>query len=93
VLLIPLAVTSTSRMIRRLGGKRWQLLHRLVYVSAFGGVVHYLWLVKADIHRPLIYGGVLSVLLTFRFWSAFGESIVAQVATLQTLITGKQPAS
>lgn len=68
VLLIPLAVTSTAGMIRRLGGKRWQLLHRFVYVSALGGVVHYLWLVKADIQRPLIYGGVLTVLLTYRLW-------------------------
>ena len=66
VLFIPLAVTSTAGWVRRMGGKRWQLLHRLVYVSAIAGVVHYLWLVKADIQRPLIYGGVLAVLLGYR---------------------------
>jgi len=66
VILIPLAVTSTKKMIRRLGGKRWQLLHRLVYLAATGGVIHYLWLVKADTSRPLTYGGILALLLGFR---------------------------
>ena len=60
VLLIPLAVTSTTAMIKRLGGKWWQRLHRLVYAIAIGGVVHYLWLVKADIQQPLLYGGILA---------------------------------
>src|SRR6186997_1103718 len=55
VLMIPLAVTSTAGWIRRLGGKRWQALHRLIYASAVLGVVHYWWLVKADISRPLAY--------------------------------------
>src|SRR4030065_4582 len=59
VLLIPLAVTSTNAMQRRLGGKRWQQLHRLVYLIAAGGVVHYLWLVKKDLTQPLLYGLVL----------------------------------
>ena len=68
VLLIPLAVTSTTKMIRRLGGKWWQRLHRLIYVIAVGGVIHYLWLVKADIRQPLIYGSLLGVLLTYRLW-------------------------
>jgi len=66
VLLIPLAVTSTNAMQRRLGGKRWQQLHRLVYVIAAGGVVHYLWLVKKDITQPVLYGLVLLVLLGMR---------------------------
>lgn len=66
VLLIPLAVTSTRKMIARLGGKRWQLLHRLVYVSALLGVVHFLWLVKKDISEPLMFIGVLAVLLGYR---------------------------
>ena len=66
VLLVPLAVTSTSGMIRRLG-KRWQQLHRLVYASAIGGVLHFLWLVKADIRRPVLYGGILALLLACRF--------------------------
>ncbi|MGH7844040.1 MAG: sulfite oxidase heme-binding subunit YedZ [Candidatus Binatia bacterium] len=64
-LLIPLAVTSTSGMIRRLG-KRWKQLHRLVYASATGGVLHFLWLVKADIRRPVLYGGILALLLACR---------------------------
>ena len=66
VLFIPLAITSTAGWVKRMGGKRWQLLHRLVYVSAIAGVVHYLWLVKADTSRPLIYGGILAVLLGYR---------------------------
>jgi sulfoxide reductase heme-binding subunit YedZ len=68
VLLIPLAATSTNAMQRRLGGRRWQLLHRLVYLIAVGGVVHYLWLVKKDITQPLLYGLVLGVLLGLRLW-------------------------
>ena len=66
VLLIPLALTSTAGWIRRLGGKRWQALHRLIYVSALAGVIHYLWLVKADIRKPLMDGAVLAVLLSYR---------------------------
>lgn len=66
VLLIPLAATSTNGMMRRLGGKRWQQLHRLVYFIAGGGVVHYWWLVKKDITLPLVYGGVLALLLGVR---------------------------
>jgi methionine sulfoxide reductase heme-binding subunit len=68
VLMIPLAVTSTNRMTKWLGGKRWQALHRLVYVIALAGVIHYLWLVKADTSRPLRYGAVLCVLLLYRLW-------------------------
>jgi methionine sulfoxide reductase heme-binding subunit len=66
VLLIPLAITSTAGWIRRLGGKRWQMLHRLVYISAICGVIHYLWLVKADLRKPLEYGAILAVLLGYR---------------------------
>lgn len=70
MLMVPLAVTSTAGWIRRLGGKRWAALHRLVYVSAVGGVVHYWWLVKADIQRPMAYGAVVALLLAFRlYWS------------------------
>jgi sulfoxide reductase heme-binding subunit YedZ len=65
VLMIPLAITSTTGMIRRLG-RRWQQLHRLVYVAAIGGVIHFYWLVKADIRRPVMYGSVLAVLLGYR---------------------------
>lgn len=66
VLLIPLAITSTAAWIRRLGGKRWQMLHRLIYVSAVAGVVHYIWLVKADLRKPLQYAVILAVLLGHR---------------------------
>lgn len=71
VLLIPLAITSTTKMIKRLGGKWWQCLHRLVYGIAIGGVVHYLWLVKADVQPPLIYGGLVAILLGYRVWVAY----------------------
>ena len=71
VLMIPLALTSTQAMVRRLGGRRWQALHRLVYVSACAGVVHYLWLVKADLRPPLVYAGVLALLLGFRLLRRF----------------------
>jgi methionine sulfoxide reductase heme-binding subunit len=70
VLMIPLALTSTAASIRRLGGRRWQRVHRLVYVSAVAGVVHYWWLVKADVRRPMIYGLIVGTLLLFRVaWS------------------------
>ena len=65
-LMIPLALTSTRWSIRKLGGKRWQALHRLIYCSAAAGVIHYIWLVKADKKKPLEYGAVLGVLLLYR---------------------------
>jgi len=81
VLLVPLAITSTAAMIRRLGGRRWRLLHRLVYVSATFGVLHYLWLVKADLQRPVTYGTILAGLLGIRLWLLFRKRIVAAMAT------------
>jgi methionine sulfoxide reductase heme-binding subunit len=66
VLLIPLAITSTAGWIRRLGGKRWQLLHRLIYLTATLGVVHYYWLVKSDVHKPLEYAWMVGILLAWR---------------------------
>jgi len=71
LLLIPLAITSTSGMIRRLGGKRWQALHRLVYVSAILGVIHYYWLVKSDVRKPLFYGALVGILLLWRVWDSY----------------------
>ncbi|MBS0330187.1 MAG: sulfoxide reductase heme-binding subunit YedZ [Proteobacteria bacterium] len=69
VLLIPLAVTSTRVMMRRLG-RRWQPLHRLVYLIALLGVIHYVWLVKKDLTQPLMFGAVLVLLLAMRLpWS------------------------
>jgi sulfoxide reductase heme-binding subunit YedZ len=67
VLLIPLAITSTKGWIRRLG-KRWQFLHRLIYVSACAGVIHFIWLVKADLREPLIYATIFGALMVFRAW-------------------------
>jgi methionine sulfoxide reductase heme-binding subunit len=66
IVMTPLAVTSTKGWIRRLGGKRWQLLHRLIYLSAGAGVVHYYWLVKSDIRLPAMYGAIAVTLLGFR---------------------------
>ena len=65
-LMVPLALTSTRGWIRRLGGKRWQWLHRLVYCSAIGAVVHYYWLVKSDVRLPLLYAALVAVLLAYR---------------------------
>lgn len=81
VLLIPLAVTSTNAMQRRLGGKRWQQLHRLVYFIAVGGVVHYLWLVKKDITQPVLYGLALAALLGIRLaWRRRSLAVQAAVS-------------
>ena len=66
VLLIPLAITSTAGWIRRLGGKRWQMLHRSIYGAATCGVIHYYWLVKSDVRDPLFYGALVSILLLWR---------------------------
>ena len=71
-LLIPLAITSTKAWIGRLGGKRWQRLHRLIYISAAAGVLHYFWRVKLDVQRPIAYAVILVVLLAFRGWHALG---------------------
>ena len=68
VLLIPLAVTSTQGMIKRLGGARWRLLHRLVYVAGVLGVLHFLWLAKKGRTTPYYYAIVLGALLAVRLW-------------------------
>lgn len=68
VSLVPLAVTSTKAMTRRLGGERWRRLHRLAYVAAVAGVVHYFWLVKIDVLPPLAYAVILAALLGSRVW-------------------------
>lgn len=67
VLMIPLALTSTKAAIRKLGGKRWNQLHRLVYVSAIAGCIHFLWAVKKDLTEPIIYATVFLVLFALRF--------------------------
>ncbi len=73
VSLIPLAVTSTAGWIRRIGGKRWQMLHRLIYFAAVCGVIHYYWLVKSDVRKPLFYGAVVAILLAWRLGSWFSK--------------------
>ncbi|WP_337288595.1 protein-methionine-sulfoxide reductase heme-binding subunit MsrQ [Candidatus Methylomirabilis sp.] len=67
-LLVPLAATSTSGMIQRLGGKNWRRLHSLVYLIGLLAVLHYLWLVKKGVNDPFLYAGILAVLLGVRLW-------------------------
>jgi len=69
--MVPLALTSTRGWIRRLGGRNWQLLHRLVYVTGIAAVVHYYWLVKSDIRWPVFYGSLVAILLAYRAGSWF----------------------
>lgn len=71
VLLIPLAITSTAGWIRRLGGKRWQMLHRLIYITAIAGVIHYYWKVKSDVRLPLFYAALVGILLLWRLGDWF----------------------
>ena len=70
VCMIPLALTSTAGMIRRLGGRRWRALHRLIYVTGIAAVVHYWWLVKADVTDPRFYAIIVGVLLGIRIYYA-----------------------
>jgi len=91
-LMIPLALTSTAGWIRRLGGKRWLALHRLIYVTAIAGVVHYYWLVKSDVRKPLFYGSLVALLLALRvgFWLAkrrdkpLGKALEPKLTTAET---------
>ncbi|MEK6629456.1 MAG: protein-methionine-sulfoxide reductase heme-binding subunit MsrQ [Acidobacteriota bacterium] len=87
VLMLPLAVTSTAGMIRRVGGRAWRRLHRLIYVSAIIGVVHYWWLVKADIRRPRNYAVVVVVLLGARLAAVAWPKLRARFASQRTLRT------
>jgi len=88
-LMIPLAVTSTRWAIRKLGGKRWQWLHRLIYLSAVAGVIHYIWLVKADLRKPLEYASVLGVLLVYRVvaWLASRTRGAAEAVTAKAEVS------
>ena len=89
VLMIPLAITSTAGMVRRLG-KRWQQLHRLVYVAAIAAVIHFYWLVKADIRRPVQYGVVLGLLLGYRLLVKIAPPLWARFAQVPSLIRSRQ---
>jgi len=76
----PLALTSTAGWIRRLGGRRWQILHRLIYLTAIAGVVHYYWLVKSDVRKPLLYASIVLLLLAERTVAAFRKSRIGPKA-------------
>ena len=86
VLMIPLALTSTQGWIRRLG-KNWQRLHRLIYITAIAGVVHYIWLVKADLRKPLQYAFVLSILVLYRIvaWAIAARQDATAKSVTRTL--------
>lgn len=77
ILLLPLAATSTNGMARRLGGRRWRRLHRLVYVTGPLAAIHYAWMVKADIRQPLVYAALVAFLLGFRAFSALRRHAIA----------------
>lgn len=73
-LLVPLAATSTNAMIRRLGGRRWQQLHRLIYPAALLAVLHFTWMVKVDVREPALYGVIVAALLGLRAWRRVRET-------------------
>ncbi|HEX8494627.1 MAG TPA: protein-methionine-sulfoxide reductase heme-binding subunit MsrQ [Pyrinomonadaceae bacterium] len=70
-IMIPLAITSTDKMLKRMGGKRWQKLHKTVYLAAIGGVIHYYLLVKSNVRLPLALGFVLALLLGYRVFNSY----------------------
>jgi sulfoxide reductase heme-binding subunit YedZ len=80
LLMLPLALTSTSRMIARLGGRNWNRLHKLVYASAVLGVVHFWMSVKADIEDPLIFAAIFAALFAYRVWKWRSTGIKAAAA-------------
>ena len=80
VLMIPLAITSTAGWIRRMGGKKWNKLHRLVYITALAAVLHYFWKVKLDATYPVYYGIGVASLLGFRFYRHFAKKAAAAPA-------------
>ena len=86
LVMVPLAVTSTNAMIKRLGGKRWRALHRLAYVAAIAGVIHYYMQVKADVRQPLAFAAVLAILLGYRlvvYWRRPGSVPAATNPVIQ----------
>jgi sulfoxide reductase heme-binding subunit YedZ len=90
LLLIPLAITSTNGMMRRLG-RRWQGLHRLVYVIATLGVWHFYWQVKRDVREPLIYAGILGTLLGYRLLRARIRRRASVAASVRAEAAGARP--
>ena len=88
MLMVPLAVTSTNSMIKRLGGKRWQLLHRLIYLTAVAGVVHFWMIVKSDIFYPAIFAAVLVTLLAARIYFSISNKRVKAVKSQAAAVDG-----
>jgi methionine sulfoxide reductase heme-binding subunit len=80
-LMIPLAITSTKGWIARLGGSRWQRIHRVIYISGVAGVLHYYFFVKSDIRYPLSYGLLVTVLLGLRAWHSMRSRALKPVPT------------
>jgi DMSO/TMAO reductase YedYZ heme-binding membrane subunit len=89
LVMVPLAVTSTNAMIKRLGGKRWRALHRLAYVAAIAGVIHYYMQVKADVRQPLVFAAVLAFLLGYRLWVLWRPSSPATPVRSAVAPTGQ----
>ena len=79
VLMIPLAITSTTGWIRRMGGRNWNRLHKLIYITALAAVLHYFWKVKLDATYPVYYGIGVGVLLGFRAWRHFAKRRASEV--------------
>ena len=90
LLMVPLAITSTAAWIRRLGGKRWQLLHRLTYLIAVGGVIHYYWLVKSVIRLPVVYGAILVALLGYRVVVFAAKRRIKHRLVLPQVVVGRE---
>ena len=93
LLLLPLAITSTAGWIRRLGGKRWQTLHRAIYFAAVAGVIHYYWKVKSDVRMPLFYGALVGILLLWRLGDWFFKRRSGAGAKLSAQHAPASPAS
>jgi sulfoxide reductase heme-binding subunit YedZ len=85
-IMVPLAITSTNKMIKRLGGKRWNRLHRAVYVAAAAGALHYWLLIKADTKIPLTFAAVLSLLLGYRLLNKFNPRLTERTPTRTKVI-------
>jgi sulfoxide reductase heme-binding subunit YedZ len=81
-LMVPLALTSTDKMIKRLGGKRWQKLHRLTYVSAAAGALHYYLLVKSDARKPLVFAAAVALLLGYRLFASYSKRLKAKPVSI-----------
>jgi len=81
LLMVPLAITSTNAMIKRLGGKRWQRLHQLIYITGILGVIHFWMLVKSDVFYPAVFGFALAVLLGYRIYAKFTPKPVSRRST------------